>query len=231
MLQIPPLLADVEGLIKIAIGVIVFIGWVSKLVGQQQQKGAGNVRPPRPAAPRNKQVREELEAFLREAKGEQRPKPVAAESEIELLSADDVEVVNTPRKQKPSPANRSKPSANRPQAVKSKPKPAASPSRRPPGQEAAQRQPETAALGASLQQHVQSHMSERVADLASRDVEPTVDDSVAAHFGKFSGDTPTAQGTTSEAGVLLGMLRRPQSARQAFVLAEILKPPVRLRRR
>lgn len=235
MPQIPPLLADVEALIKIAIGFIVFIGWISKLVSQQQQKGAGNVRPVRPAAPRNKQIRDELEAFIREAQGEKPRPPAPNQPQVELLSADDVELVDAPRKPKPTSGSRSKPSrpaANRTPQAKSRTKPSQSDSaRRPPGQAAAERQPEAAPLGTSLQQHVQSHMGERVAAQASRDVEPTVDDSVAAHFGSFSADAPSAQAVPSAANSLLGMLRSPQHARQAFILSEILKPPVRSRRR
>ena len=46
MLSIPPLLADVEGLIKITIGIIAFIFWIAKLVSQNQQ---GNAPAPAPA--------------------------------------------------------------------------------------------------------------------------------------------------------------------------------------
>lgn len=231
MPSIPPLLADVEGLFKIAIGIIVFIGWIAKLVGQKQQ---GNAAAPAPR-PRNKPVREELEAFLREAQGQGRPqpRPRPQEQEIELLSADDVEAEVAPPRTKPSgsrnkpqssggrrgPANQGKP--------KSKPKPEET--RRP--QPVAERPQQPSTLGASLQQHVQSHMGERVATQAGQDVNPQVAASVNSHLGSFSSDSLKEQAAPTAAGNLLTMLRSAESARQAYILTEILKPPVRVRRR
>lgn len=225
-MPVPTLLAvDVGGLIAIAFMVISFIGWLSNLINGTQKPGQRPAQPQRPRPPQNRRLRDEIEAFMREAQGQPKPQPPKAE----VLAAEDVMLgpggqrTSSKKPKGPKPARKPAP-------------PAAASVRSAPGQEVARRQVETSALGQSVQQHVSQHMVERVAAIASRDVEPTVDDSVAAHFSPFSGDSTTAGGkapgarSVAPAAELLKLLRTSQGVRQAFVLGEILNPPVSLRR-
>jgi hypothetical protein len=234
MFAIQPLLADIGGLIAVAFMIMSFIGWIANLISKQQQ--AAQPQPKRP--PQNRKVRDEIEKFLQEATGQPKQRSAPPGQEIEILDAEEIEVIA------PAPRPRTKSKPGRPQSQqqrsqspkKSKPQKSSpvAPQRAAPGQQAAQRQVVPAAgLGTSLQQHVQSHMAERMAAQASRDVEPTVDDSVAAHMGAFAADVEIGGRTTAApaAGDLLKMLRNPQGVRQAYILGEILRPPISRRRR
>jgi hypothetical protein len=232
MLAFAPVLAvDVGGLIAIAFMVISFIGWLSNLINGAQKPGQ---RPPqqqpRPRPPQNKKLRDEIESFMRDAQGKGQPKQKARPEEV--LSADDITVSSTAPRQPPR-QKQSKPSKSKPQAP---PPPRSQPPlRKSVGQDVSQRTVETTSLGQNVKQHVSQHMAERVGAIASRDVEPTVDDTVAAHFSPFSGDAaggrPPGPADTMSAADLLKLLRNPQGVRNALVLGEVLRPPVAMRRR
>ena len=101
--------------------------------------------------------------------------------------------------------------------------------------EVANRHMQDSHFGESLTQHVQSHMVERVGQQASQNTDPTVDDSVAAHMGEFMDGESAARrrrsSSTPEAAELLKMLRNPQGVKQAYILGEVLHPPLALRRK
>lgn len=231
MLALAPLLAaDIGGLIAIAFMVISFIGWLSNLISGQQKPGQRPQPQQRPRPPQGKRLREEIEQFMREAQGQ--GGGAKAQPPGRVLSAEDVVAAPASPKQK---------SQRKPPQKANKQRPAETPpaGRRAPGSDVSERKVESASLGAGLQQHVSQHMAERVAAIASRDVEPSVDDSVAAHFAPFTGDGPagaltSGDGIRSAAGPaaeLLKLLRNPQGVRQALVLGELLKPPVAMRRK
>lgn len=232
MLALQPLHADLGGLIAIAFMIISFIGWLSNLANKDSQK------PPvrRERKPQDRKIRDEIDAFLQEATGGKPSKrPTRVERDPDILDAADVEVVSTPTQQRPKPQRsqtQRRPLTSTPQRSLS----GTTSSRRPPRQEVTQRLGQESSLGQTLSRHVQSHMAERVALQASRDVEPSVDDSVAAHMGNFSADlsgsvpTHPVASVTPAAGELLKMLRNPEGVRQALVLGEVLNPPLAMRR-
>jgi hypothetical protein len=233
MLALAPLLAaDIGGLIAIAFMVISFIGWLSNLISGQQKPGQ-RPQPPRPRPPQNKRLRDEIEAFMREAQGQGAGPPRAEPQPARAPAAENA--APAPRGPKPKGQRQLPAKGNQPK----RPADTSAAARRAPGSDVSERRVESASLGASLQQHVSQHMAERVGAIASRDVEPTVDDAVAAHFAPFSGDQAAGALTSVErvrpeagpAADLLKLLRNPQGVRQALVLGELLNPPVSMRRK
>ncbi|MCA9052597.1 MAG: hypothetical protein KDA75_02115 [Planctomycetaceae bacterium] len=240
MVSTSPILAafDPGMIVWVAVAIIWFVGWVSRMAGRGQAEQPGPGGGPR-RRPQNKKIRDEIEAFLEEATGQRRQRPkMRGDEEVELLSADDVEVLEParrrPRPQRPEP-RRPKPQRPAPQ-TQSPAQPAA---RSAPGQDLSSRHVPEYTGSDTLQKYVQSHMAERIAAQATRDVGPSVDNSVAQHFGggsrELSGDAPLAplvsRPTTPAAAELLKLLRKPESVRQAYILSEVFKPPISRRRK
>jgi len=248
------LAADFGGLIAIAFLLISFIGWISNLVGEKQKaEQIRNRQPQRPRAPQDKRIRDEIDAFLQEATGQQRRPPADARRD-DMVRPEDVEVVREPRpspppvaRPQPRPEPARKPVAHKAAGGKSQPAKAPPPlrpstaagsspptGRQGPGQQVGSRHVATQPLGAELQQHVRQRMSDRITTLT-----PTpggarsVAQSVSAHLGSFTAERATTglgiAETTSRrstpASAYRAMLRQPQGMRQAIILAEVLKRP------
>ena len=234
MFPFVPILAAIDPgmIVWVAVAIIWFVGWVSRMAARGQAEQPGPGAGPR-RRPQNKKLRDEIEAFLEEATGQRRAPRNRDEQEIELLSADDVEVVEPRRRQRPKPA--------RPKPQRQTPKPSApsQPAGRPaPGASLSNRHVETHATGESLQKYVQTHMAERVAEQSARDVGPRVDNSVAERFGTAGGEASgdqimgnrPAPRLPPAASQLLKLMRNPDGVRQAFILSEVIKPPLSRRR-
>lgn len=208
MPAIAPLLADIDGLIAVAVAVISIVGFISNLISGQQ-KGQKNVPAPRPKRAPDRRIRDEIEAFLQEATGNKGQ-----------------------RADRPAPPARQEP--QRKGGQKSRPKPP--PQRKTPAAPAAERPDTSDKLGRDIQTHVQQHMSDRVGQQVSRDLAPHIAPPHLGLLG--GGDkTPAnasvastaSQGSTT-AAELLALLRSPQGRKQAMVMAEILQKPLSLRR-
>lgn len=240
------LAVDVGGLIAIAFVIISFIGWISNLVaGQQKPQRPANA--PRPRRPQDKRIRDEIDAFLQEAAGQQkRPPPRPAPPRRESVPAVDAPPQRTPAP-RPQPPRRQpvRPQPPRPEpapAAATAPAPSPPPApRRVPGQELSQRHIGPTAVGSEVQQHVRQHMAERVATIAQQDVHPTVPQSVFQHLGSGPGQqlTGPTQGAVSPsaaargaapAAELIALLHRKEGLQQAFLLSEILQRPMAMRR-
>lgn len=242
-----PLLAvDVGGLIAIAFVIISFIGWLSNLVaGQQKPQRPANA--PRPRRPQDKRIRDEIDAFLQEAAGQQKrppPRPAPPRREEVLAVDEPPQRAPAPRPQPPrrQPVRPPQPPRPAPEpAAAASPSPPPGATRRVPGQELAQRHIGPTAVGSEVQQHVRQHMAERVATIAQQDVRPTVPQSVFQHLGSVPGQqlTGPTQGAVSPSAVardatpaaeLIALIQRKKGLQQAFLLTEILQRPKSLRR-
>ena len=207
MAAIAPLLADVDGLIAIAIAVISIVGFISNLISGQQ-KGAKNAPGPRPKRVADRRVRDEIDAFLQQATGNKGP-----------------------RAERPAPPPAQEPP--RKAAQKTRPKPA--PQRKAPTAESAERPASPESLGRGVQKHVQQHMAERVGQQVSRDL-PTHTSQLAplqlanTRESLLAPAPATPSRNNAPAGELLALLRSPQGRRQAIILGEILQKPLSLRR-
>ena len=89
-----------------------------------------------------------------------------------------------------------------------------------------------APLGADLREHVSKVMGERVKAQAERDL-PHLASTMAAKVQEDLGDfsvSKKAVDAGSTASPLIQMLRNPQTARQAVLMAEIMGRPKALRK-
>lgn len=210
------LAADFGGIIFLLFALVSFISWVIN-----QAKGAQRVPPPRrpnqPGPQRNPQVQREIERFLREAGGQQRPqKPV--------VEVDDIEIVEAPRSRRP-PAKRKL--VEKPRPAQRPSSPGAKPAADRPGQRLSDRHlaPSTPSAVAS------EHLPQRV---AAEQLPHDVARSVSEHLGVFAAGA--AAGVTSRkqkgsSAAFLTELRSPRGIRAAIVMQEILQRPRALRRR
>jgi hypothetical protein len=217
-----PLLADIGPFITGAILIISFIGWLSNIITSQQKPKAPQAARQQPR-PRDKRVQDEIDAFLKEATGQERQKPQRPAGRDQVLSADEIEVVGKPQQRRPAPKPKpaGKPAAS---PVPKRPEP----SRAAPGATMAQRHLAADTLGKDLQQHVRAHMLERPVGIALPSASTT-----ASRLGVFSGDQSTGRKAAEEtlrrastpASELLTLLRGPSGVRQAIILGEVLRRP------
>lgn len=211
----------------IAFAAISFVSWIINQVNQAKppQGRARGQRPQRAPRPRNDRVQQEIDQFLQEATGRRQKKQ-------EVLSSDEIEIVDRPRAARRPPPKRRPPPRPAPQAAKPKP------SR--PGQNIASRHlAGQEQLGAGVSQHIESHMAPRVSTQAAQHLPHSVDASVSEHLGAFTADDLTATGTKGQAAttsnqqtaasMLLASLRQPGGVRNAIIMQEILRPPKSLR--
>jgi hypothetical protein len=210
------LAADFGGIIFLLFALVSFISWLIN-----QAKGAQQAPPPRrpnqPGPQRNPQVQREIERFLREAGGQQRPqKPV--------VEVDDIEIVETPRSRRP-PAKRK---------LVEKPRPSqrpslqgAKPAADRPGQRLADRHLAPAAQSAVASEH----LPQRV---AAEQLPHDVARSVSEQLGVFAAGSATGVSSRKQKGssaAFLTELRSPRGIRAAIIMQEILQRPRALRRR
>jgi len=217
------LAADFGGIVAAIIGLISIGAAVVNAMNDKKQ-------PPRRTRPKdNTKVRREIEEFLEQQGGRKPPRR-------EEVMIDDIEVVEEPR---PRPAPKPVPKPKKAQ-VPQRPKPAAqkpvaspprtdSPGTNRPGD----RPVGTQNLGTALREHVSQAMQERVAAQAERDLPhltSRVDEEVKQDLGTFSVSGKKAAPASSTAMPLVKMLRNPQSARNAVIIAEVLGRPKALRK-
>lgn len=229
MFSVPFVLAfDFGGLVFLAFLAISFVSWIINQVNQAKppQGRPRGQRPQRAPRPRNDRVQQEIDQFLQEATGRRQKKE-------EVLSADEIEIVERPRPTRRPPPQRRPPP---------RPAPGAEKPRVRPGQEISSRHlTGQEKFGQGVSQHLQTHMAQRVSNEAALHLPHNVDASVSAHLGEFTADDATTTGsmgqvsTTSNrrtaASFLLAALRQPGGIRNAIVMQEILQPPKSLRDR
>ncbi|MEZ6066990.1 MAG: hypothetical protein R3B90_15100 [Planctomycetaceae bacterium] len=203
MPQLTPLLAvDVGGLVAIAFMVISFIGWISNLInGNQPGKRPDRNRQQRP---RDKQLRQEIDEFLQD---NSKRRSRRRDEEAELLSADEIEVVDKPRpvRRRPTPRPRQQ-SVEQP-----------TPSSLAPADLSA-RHLETSLGGNTMQQKAQQYLAEQARKQATQ--QSAIQGSVSQHLGVFTaessagrkGSEETTRQRSTPATALLKMLRSKQGS-------------------
>lgn len=223
-----PLLAfDLRFAIFLAFIAISIISWIMNQVKANQPPPAAPRKPPPAPRPRNDRIQQEIDTFLKEATGRRAPP-----QRVEVLEADDIEIVGSPAA---APARR--PPQRKPTAARrpvAPPPPIAAPQR--PGQELAGRQ----LTSSSPIAQPRSRMDERVAAQSAQNLPHSVDQSVARHLGVFAAESSTSTGTQARSGTriarnspavsLLAALRTPAGVQQAVMMQEILQKPRALRR-
>lgn len=88
-----------------------------------------------------------------------------------------------------------------------------------------------AELGRGVQSHLQSHMAERIGQMVSKDLAPTISESVASHLGSATPVSTAATVAKVPEHPLLAELRQPQTLQRAMVASLILAPPRALAKR
>lgn len=220
------LLADIEGVVAVLFAVISIGAAIVNAVG-------GKKEPPRrnPGRPKDSKVRKEIEEFLEQQSGR---KPQRREE----IQVEDVELIEEPRSApRPQPPRQKKPQPQRPKPVAQKPaqKPASTP--RPviaPTQVTKRGDPPLGSkdMGTGLREHVTATMGERIAAQAQRDLPhltSSVNDKVREDLGTFSVSGKEAA-ASSKTSPLIQMLRNPQTARHAVIIAEVMGRPKALRK-
>lgn len=223
------LLADFDGVVAVLFAIISIGAAIVNAVG-------GKKEPPRrnPARPKNNTVRKEIEEFL-EQQGGRKPQ------RRDEIVVEDVELVEeprprpTPKPQTPKPKKQQVPQRPKPVAQKPAPKPAATPrSVIAPTQVSRRGDAPLGSndLGTSLKDHVAATMGERIAAQAQRDLPhltSQVNEKVREDLGTFSVSGKTSAPAT-KTSPLIQMLRNPQSARNAVIIAEVMGRPKALRK-
>lgn len=234
---------DFGGLLVFIFLVISFIGWLSNLIKGQQP---GNTPKPQ-ARPRNRQIQDELEAFLKDVTGQttdstrrgpQRDPFSPAEKVESAFPAQQPQGRQQPKKKKnksPKPST-----ASTPTVVGTSAPPIGSLStvggqvaqrHLPAGEAFYQRQ--------SLQTRVAPEIGKTPAISSSTSRPGTTQSVPPAAFGALSaensfgrqGADETRRRAVTPADALFHLLRGPSAARQAILLHEILGPPRGRRRR
>ncbi|MEZ6057142.1 MAG: hypothetical protein R3C01_10595 [Planctomycetaceae bacterium] len=234
------LAADPGGIVGIIFFVIAIIGWISNFISGQKEAADRKQRQkanPRVARNRDAKVQEELDAFLKEATGEQqtwRNKAVPIE-----VSLDDIEVIETPtrkppaarqqpqqQKAKPTPQAQRKPQSTRTPNPVSRTAPGAPSGPRPVS--AIQLTGSASHLASNVNQHVEEHLKRQVSQ------------SVHEHLGDFtatgknsvtgSGQLDTRYHRPSPGTIMMQKIRSEYGMRAAVVMSEILSPPVSRKR-
>ncbi len=212
MPAIQPVLADIGGLIAVGFLIISFIGWLSNLISGQKPPAPQRRRP---LPNRDRRIQDEIDAFLKEAVQGRKPrrKRRPPSGRAEILSADEIEIVEEPRTHRPAP-------------------PSAKPQHKPVGTLKPKVKPHD--LAQNVQSHFKSHMSERIDQIVESHLSHEVDKSVTEHLGVFTGEKTTARIRAREttrirkgpAAALVEAMRSKQGVRQAILFNEILSPPL-----
>jgi len=235
----------VDDLITLAFFVVMAIVSLIRYIAGKNQPQA---QPPkvrkvaRPAAPRDEKISNEIEVFLQQVTG--RNKPAEPRQQPPPKPA----VVREPPRERPPLRKRSVPTgvpvAEPPRSAQSKPlaplgeapgaKPAAALSR--PGAELAERKgPGSLDLGTGVREHLSTFMDpNRLERRVQQDMKPEVEAAVQAHLGQFGAEMPRFAEQLSHAKPhpIVQLLRDPQGVRQAILIKEILeRPTVKGRRR
>jgi len=189
----PVLAAGCESLAIFA--AISFVVWIVNQINAAQGKKAAGPRPGQPVR-RNRpsHVQREIDRFIREATGKNRPDDVVA--------ADDIEIVDEPRRRRPP--NRLPPAPSPLATAPAKPQPA-------------------------LRDSLSSHVEHYIGDHVEEHIDSSVDDSVREHLGAFQAQSVSAA-RSALATNFLKDLRTPDGVRKAVLMQEILQRPRVLRR-
>lgn len=219
------ILADLEGVVAVLFAVISIGAAIVNAVG-------GKKEPPRrnPGRPKDNKVRKEIEEFLEQQSGRkpQRREEILVE-DVELVEERPSPRPQPPRQKKPQP-QRQKPTAQKPpQKPASTPRPVIAPTQVTKRGEAPLGSKD---MGTGLREHVTATMGERIAAQAQRDLPhltSQVSEKVREDLGTFSVSGKEAA-PSSKTSPLIQMLRNPQSARHAVIIAEVLGRPKALRK-
>jgi hypothetical protein len=245
-----------EELMGAAFAVIAIIGWLVNLVSQNQPKGRpGNRGPgqPLPQPQRRQQVQNEIEQFLKQARGvQQRAK------QEDLVPPDQVQTVEPGRAtgpRRPAPPKRGRrtkrdvwedqtgrrvPAAPPARTLQAKPAPPVEqPTARRPGDGLAKRHIQPTVTEQELVRHLQTTLGPRVAAAVEKDLPHLVNQSVSSHLGTFAAAEATSTGEAamadtltkraSPASKILMLMRSRQGVRDAILLNELLSKPKALR--
>lgn len=193
--------------------------------------------PPRKVAggrPKDQKVRQEIDEFLQQ-QGGRKSRPVE-------VSPDDIELVEETPRRRPNPVVRPTKTPKSSQKQAAPPRTKASPPAPQPAQRASALPTKVSkrgdapqgsqTLGSEIRDHVSSAMAERVVAQAERDLphlSSSVDQKVREDLGVFSvsGKSDTVSSGSSP---LMSMLQNPKTARQAFLMSEIMGRPKALRK-
>lgn len=240
MLNLFPVIADIEGFFGIVFFLIAFVGWVINLVNQNQDpKKQGRTRPS-PKARSQQSVQQEIDEFL--AQSRRGPGQQHARQPQRQDQTDDVELIAPPQARRPAPRRRKsreevwseqtgQPSKARQNAPKqTKPKRS---------QGLAEKYLQKSSQTSQPAEN-RSRKRSTLADQIEADLPHAVDAGVAEHLKIFTAESPTSIGlqgiseTTNnrrtKANILASMLRTPKGIRQAILMNEILSPPKSLRK-
>jgi len=204
------LIAAIDGSVVIYAIIIViwFLSWIVKAIKGNEAAGKAGGGQRQPARPRNRQLSDEIDVFLKEVGGARRVRrrrpPPPEEVPIEIVAD----------AQRPPQRRRAKPGV-------------AMSRRKGPGSKD---------LGANVRRHVKQQMAVGHLDReVDEDLGRGVQSSVASHLGKFraglAADLSQPSAPSGTAGEVMRMLRDREGIRQAVLLSEILSRPKGLRRK
>lgn len=246
-MPLTPILADVDLVVGLIIGLITVVGWIANLASNKNQKGPPIANRPRPPVrPREEKLQQEINIFLEDAAA-----PPRRETGGRPAAPVRTGSVGSPQGGTAfaGRATAGRPTASRPaanpqgrgpaqssgQGRKSGGGAAGKSSRKPrPGESIAGRPaPLTESLGAGVKQSLSQHMSDRVSQEVQQRLASRVEEKVSADLGTTmtSGASmrapalPAAVSTTLRADRFAELLRNPANVRQAIVLNLILSPP------
>lgn len=246
-------LADAEGVMTVMFALFAIVSWVIKLVNAA--KGEPEAPANKPKAPRPRSLEDEIANFLKEVntrKGEgAQPAAPADRRQAAEVIFEDRPAPFQPIEPRPAAARpvEARPAAKRPAkpatagsaggktgkgqrpAKPSNPKAeSADRTTKPLGSQAvAGAEKRVAAhaseLGQGVQQHLKSHMAERIGQMVTQDMAPRISESVASHLGSVSGSPGAATVAKVPQHPLVAELRQPQTLQKALVASLILAPP------
>lgn len=208
---------EFQVIIFLIFGVIALIRALSRNNQEQQANQRANAGQP----DRRRRVQSDIDAFL---------------SEVSQASG------NKPQRQRPAapPAGRSRPQQQqRPQQTRQRQKPRGQQSRRQQAPRPTQERSQSKrALGSGVSEHVETYISQHVAEHVDSKVDDYVEvdivESVDSNLGDRAAEMPvTAEsvpGQMTSAAEFRRLLRSSQGVRQAILLNEVLKRPKSLRR-
>ena len=243
-------LADAEGVMTVLFALFAIISWIIKLVNAAKGEGAAPANKPK--APRPKGLEDEIANFLKEvntrkAEGAQPAAPAARREPAQVIFEDRQVPVRAaesrPAEPRPTAKRPTKPAGSGSAASAgrtakgqrpAKPgHPAANPANRagksggsPVAAGVEKRVSAHASeLGQGVQQHLKSHMSERIGQMVTQDMAPRISESVASHLGTASPTSEAATVAKAPEHPLVAELRQAQTLQRALVASLILAPP------
>lgn len=219
---------EIVGLIFTILGVI---AWIINHLSGKNQAAPPPARPRQPARPRDDRLKDEIDIFIKEVRGQvKEPQPRIQPSQSPpsegrpplVARGDQTGSQSGKRRKQPRPADIPLETASRSK-------------RRGVGDEIANRAaPGHRNLGNAIRADVAQDLPPRISDEVREDMKDRVDISVSDHLGKFTGADPAFAATPSRAfsGSQVGAIFHDRSkVQQAILINEILSKPLALRNR